>query len=114
LVGGDVVVAAVEGFGDLDLDAEVGELGLDEAGDLDDLQVLEAEVERAPVDLLGRGLEELAVEVDHVGHADVRPALFAAVDGDDAFAQGVGGELVDREVEPLARGVAADGGRAGC
>ena len=38
---------------------------------------------------------------------EMTPALFAAVDGDDALADGVGGELVDGEVEPLARREAA-------
>src|SRR6266545_4257531 len=47
LCRGDVVIAFVERVGDFDFDVEVVQLALNHFRDLNDLQVLEAEVERA-------------------------------------------------------------------
>src|SRR5439155_24503807 len=104
-----VIVALVQRVGDLDLHVEIGQLRLDDTRDFNDLEVLESEVERPPVDERGADFHQDAVEVDHVRHANVRPALLAAMDGDDAFADRVGGELVHRKVKALARRPAADG-----
>ena len=74
-VGRNVVVAVVGGVGDFDFDIKVGQLGLDDLGDVDHLVVFEAEIEGAAVDFSGRRLDEQTIEIDHVGHADIRSAL---------------------------------------
>ena len=57
----------------------------------------------------GRGEHQL-IGVDHVLDVQVRPHLVAAEDRDRALVDRVVGEDVDREIEPRARAVAADGG----
>ena len=108
----DVVVPVVGRVGHLDLNAEIGQLGLDDFGNIDHLVVFETEIESAAIDLFDRCFEQDAVEIDHVGHADIRTPLLSSVDGNDLFAQGIGGKLVNGQVKALARRIAADGGRA--
>ena len=55
--------------------------------------------------------EEL-VKVDRVRDADIGASLLAAVHGDHALGDGVGGQLVDGQVKALAGGIAADCSRA--
>ena len=56
-------------------------------------------------------VEHQVIGVDHVLDVQIRPHLVAAEHRDRAFVDRVIGENVDREIEPRARAVAADGGR---
>ena len=107
-----MVVAVVRRIRHLDFDIQIGQLGLDDLRDVDDLVVFEAEVEGAAIDLVGRRFHEDAVEVDHVGHADIRAPLLPAMHSDDTLAQGVGGQLVDGQIEALTGRVSANGSGA--
>ena len=113
LVGVDVVGADVVGRRGDDRDvALLRKLLLDDAlhdlRDLHDRQVLEADVEGLPGDLLVGDLEQELVEVDHVLDVQVRAHLRAAEHGDLAVVDRVVGQDVDRQVEPLRGRVAAD------
>ncbi len=111
-VRGNMVVAVVCRIGHFDFHVQVGELGLDDLGDVDDFVVLETEVEGAAIDFLRGSCDQQPVEVDHIGHADIRAALLSSMNGDDLFAQRISGELVHREIEPLARRVTTNRGGA--
>src|SRR5947207_13164334 len=87
-VRGNMVISFIECIRHLYLYLQIGQFRLNNACDFNHFEVLESEIKRSPVDLLRLGLYQYSIEVDHIGHAHIGPALLAAMDRNDSLANG--------------------------
>lgn len=93
-----------------------GEIRIDYAfnnfGDFPDPVILAADVPDFSLQPVVGQFQQIGVEVGHVGDMQVGSLLLAAEDHDLPFIHSMVGQDVHRQVQALARGVAAHGGGA--
>src|SRR5258705_3959704 len=91
LVGIDLIRPFIEYWFGLDGDDLIGQMPnnrTDEMGDMRDRQILLADVENLPGDLVLGRRDHQQIGIDHVLDVQVRPHLRAAEDRDDALVDG--------------------------